>query len=122
MKFLRGFLLLGILSGASLNVFPCKAVFISKDDNSTWKNILVSALLVVMNCVLGSLFSDISKFITFAGIFGGTMSAFTFPSIYAIKANYADSMEKKVPLYLFSFGTTLIGIIGTYYSLKAFLE
>ena len=59
---------------------------------------------------------------TFAGIFGGTMSAFTFPGLFAIYADYGKNIYQKMGLYAFTYGMTIVGIVGTYYSIIAFKE
>lgn len=121
MIILRTFLLIGILCGASLNLHPCKSVFLGNlNAVSQTSNLIVSILLVLVSCFVGSIFTNVSSFMTFAGIFGGTMIAFTFPGLFGIKSGYAKSRFQKICLYSFTIIMTFLGLIGTYYSLKNF--
>ena len=57
---------------------------------------------------------------TFAGILGGTLTGFTFPGLYGISTNYPKNIVDKFILYTFTVVTTMIGLVGTYYSILNF--
>lgn len=92
MKILRSFLLFGVILGGSLNIFPCKSVFLGNSTEISSKlNFIGSFLLVAFVSLIGSIFTSITSFLTLAGIIGGTFIAFLMPGMMGIKSNFATT-------------------------------
>ena len=92
MKILRSFLLFGVILGGSLNIFPCKSVFLGNlNEISGKKNFIGSFLLVAFVSFIGSTFTSITSFFSLAGIIGGTFIAFLMPGMMGIKSNFAKT-------------------------------
>lgn len=110
--------MIGILVGGALSLFPCKIIVAGTRDMTQKKNIIITLILVCLCALFAAIFQNVTKFLSIAGNFSGTMIGFIYPGLLGLKNNYFKGRPGKIFLYcwigvmmLYCVSSTIVGII-----------
>ncbi len=120
MKIARGFLLIGVLIGGCLNLYPIKEIVLNNFKLSITKNLVVSLIIMAVTVLMAKSTSNITKFVTIGGIFGGTITVYTFPGLLGFYNQYYRNKFMNMLLLIWTLSMTVFGMIGTYFSIRSF--